>query len=80
MYYLQKQKEKILLSRDNSLDYGVSEVIKVYASLQYIFASFFFYRHHLRMPIYCLQILFAYISSINRHLAAKSAWHFGDAK
>lgn len=41
MYYLQKQKEKILLSRDNSLDYGVSEVIKVYASLQYIFASFF---------------------------------------
>lgn len=35
------KRKKILLSKDNSLDYGVSEVIKVYASQEYIFAFFF---------------------------------------
>lgn len=35
------KRKKILLYRDNSLDYGVPDVIKVCASLEYIFASFF---------------------------------------
>jgi len=40
LLFVKAKGKKILLSRDNSLDFHVFEAIKVYASLVYIFVFF----------------------------------------
>lgn len=73
-----KAKKKPFVLRQWSWFWCLWSNESIYKSSLYF--CLFYCRHHFRIPTHCLQILFAYISSKNRHLAAKSDCSFGGAK
>lgn len=68
-------KKQILLSKDNSLDSDVNNSICKSSFFPFSTISTIF-----ESQLIAYKILFSDISSINRHLAAKSAFSFGGTK